>query len=339
MRSGILGLLLLAMSMMATAAFGAAEPKFHAGMTRLTVEAAEPFEALVWYPTAAAESSFQVGPYAVAAARDAPVAAGPTFAVVVLSHGRRGNPLGHRELAAALARDGFIVVAPTHIGDSSVPAPPRPQRQVLADRPQQARAALERVLADPRFATRADATRIAAVGFSAGGYTALVLAGARPSLSVAMAYCRTHPQDEAACGPAASNAGTAAPAPGRGDASNLPTVDDGRIKALVLMDPLAILFDRDGLAPVRMPTLIVRPEDDSYLRSAGNALALVGALPAPPQQIVVPGRHFIFLDPCPAPLAETAPLLCQDAPGIDRAAIHRRLEAEISAFLRSALPR
>ena len=312
---------------------------FRAGVTRITVPAAEPFDTVVWYPTEAAETPFQTGPYTVAAARDAPIVAGPRFAVVVLSHGRRGNPLGHRELAAALARDGFIVVAPTHIGDSSVPAPPRPQHQVLAERPQQARAALDRVLADPRFATRADPMRIAAVGFSAGGYTALVLAGARPSLSVAMAYCRTHPEDQAACGPAASNAGTAAPPPGSGDAPNLPTVDDGRIKALVLMDPLAILFDRDGLAPVRMPTLILRPADDSYLSSAGNALALAAALPAPPQQIVVPGQHFIFLDPCPPALAQAAPLLCADAPGIDRPALHRQLERDIAQFLRASLPR
>jgi len=51
----------------------------------------------------------------------------------------------------------------------------------------------------------------------------------------------------------------------------------------------------------------------------------------------VPGRHFVFIDPCPEKIAAEAAMICRDEPGIDRAAIHRTLESEIAAFLTAHL--
>ncbi|MGH7006223.1 MAG: hypothetical protein ACREIP_19940, partial [Alphaproteobacteria bacterium] len=65
--------------------------------------------------------------------------------------------------------------------------------------------------------------------------------------------------------------------------------------------------------------------------------AAAGGLRLPPQQIVVPGRHFVFIDPCPPAIAAEAPLICADAPGIDRKAIHRHIEAQTAAFLLQSL--
>jgi predicted dienelactone hydrolase len=114
-------------------------------------------------------------------------------------------------------------------------------------------------------------------------------------------------------------------------------MQDPRLKAIVLMDPLAVLFDRDGLAPVRLPALLLRPQSDEYLGGAGNALALAAGLPQAPEQGVVPGSHFVFIDPCPPEVAEAAATQCRDAPGIDRAAVHRQIETVIADFLRKAL--
>lgn len=329
-------LLLLAMIVLHGSAASADQPPFRAGIVRMTVQDIEPFDATVWYPTNTAEAPFQAGPFTIAAARDAAIAEGPRFPVILLSHGRRGSPFGHRELAADLARRGFIVVAPTHVGDASGQAQPRPQRRILADRPRQARLALDRLLSDPRFSQHADAARIGAVGFSAGGYTALVLAGARPDLRLAAAYCRDHALDVGSCGAAQATAG-AALAPSDDGSLDLPSMQDLRLKALVLMDPLAIMFDSTGLAAVAMPTLLLRPENEDYLGSTRNARALAAELPNPPRQIVVPGGHFVFLEPCPAAVAEAVALLCKDAPGVDRAAVHGRVRSEITAFLRRTL--
>jgi hypothetical protein len=43
------------------------------------------------------------------------------------------------------------------------------------------------------------------------------------------------------------------------------------------------------------------------------------------------------MDPCPPALVDEVPAVCRDAPGVDRVAIHRQIEGEISDFLRRSL--
>ena len=330
---------LLALSVPELAAAG----PFQAGVGRLTVpDPASPFDVLVWYPTPDPEAPWQAGPFPVAASRNAALADGPPFPLVLLSHGRGGGPLSHRDLAAGLAREGFIVAVPVHVGDA-VGHPRSPtQAQILMDRPRQAKQALDAVLANPRFAGRADPDRVGMIGFSAGGYTALVLAGARPSRAVAAAYCAGEGiGDRGSCPPlpedAAGNAVLDGP---RNDESALdgwtpPT--EPRLKALVLLDPLGVLFDRPGLASVRVPTLLLHPEDDSFMKAGPNAAALARGLPRPPEQAVVPGAHFVFIDPCPGALMAEEAFICEDAPGVDRPAVHRRIAGAVAGFLRRHL--
>jgi predicted dienelactone hydrolase len=321
---------LLVLVLAVAASSPASADPFRAGVTRITVQDVEPFNALIWYPTDAPEVAWQSGPFTIEASRDAAIATGARFPIVLLSHGSGGSPLGHRDLAMGLARDGFIVVAPTHIGDSSGRTEGREAGRSLTDRPRQASRALEAALADPRFRLRADPARIGMVGFSAGGYTTLVLAGARPDFALAMAYCRDHADDRGSCGGRHTNE------PARETVAWEP-VPEPRLKAIVLMDPLAIPFDAAGLAGVRVPTLLYRPESDDYLKGAANASAVAVGLPRSPEVVTVPGSHFVFLAPCPPALAAEAPALCQDAPGVDRVAIHRRMDGEISDFLRRTL--
>jgi predicted dienelactone hydrolase len=314
----------------------AADPlPFHAGVTRVAVTDVEPFDALVWYPTEAPEIAWQAGPMPIAASRDAAIAEGARFPVVVLSHGSGGSPLGHRDLATRLARDGFIVVAPTQIGDSAGHTEGREAGRSLLDRPRQAVKALDAALADRRFADHADPAHIGMVGFSAGGYTTLVLAGARPDYARATAYCRDHGDDRGSCGNGAGGSREDSPSRAEQLATWQPPVET-RLKAIVLMDPLAFTFDAEALRAVQIPTLLIRPASDDYLRAPPNAAAVAAGLPHPPQQSTVPGSHFVFLDPCPPALAEEVPV-CRDAPGIDRVAIHRKIEGEISDFLRRNL--
>src|SRR5882672_8924727 len=80
-------LALLATGMACALAEHAGPRPFHAGITRITVQDAVPFDALVAYPTDAAEVFFQDGLYSIAATRDAPIASGTRFPVVLFSHG------------------------------------------------------------------------------------------------------------------------------------------------------------------------------------------------------------------------------------------------------------
>jgi predicted dienelactone hydrolase len=333
MRSAYLALVFVLIMVATTVADTAT---YHAGFVRVTIQDAEPFEVSVWYPANVAEVPFQAGPFTIAATLSARIAEGDRFPAVLLSHGRRGSPLAHRELAAQLARSGFIVIAPRHVGDAAGETRRRPQLQILAGRSRQAKLALDNVLADQRFSRSADETRIAAIGYSAGGFTALSLAGAQPNFTRAETYCKEHADDRGSCGAAAAD-GNTVPGTEAVKITEWPLFRDPRVRALVLLDPLAFMFDSKGLEAVRMPTLLLRPESGDYLRGEGNALALATALPNPAQQIVVPGSHFVFIDPCPPEVANAAAAQCQDASGIDRAAIHREIETEIVNFLRKAM--
>ncbi|MCZ8079479.1 MAG: alpha/beta fold hydrolase [Rhodobacteraceae bacterium] len=100
------------------------------------------------------------------------------FPLVILSHGWPGNRFLMAHLGEALASRGFFVVAPDHQGstyedrldgraDFGITLVHRPldQRFLIA-------AAVE------AFADRVDGSRVAVVGYSMGGYGALVSAGA-----------------------------------------------------------------------------------------------------------------------------------------------------------------
>ncbi|MGI2031992.1 alpha/beta hydrolase family protein [Rhizobium panacihumi] len=305
---------------------------YAAGISKITVSSPDgSFDTMIWYPTSVAERAWQAGPFTVSATRDAPLAETHRFPVVLFSHGSGGAPLGHRDLAAMLARAGYIVVAPVHVGDAAGHPRQPNQPKVLASRPRQAIAALNTVLKDARFAPHVNAERIGMIGYSAGGYTALVLAGAQPNFQKALAYCaKDGREDVGSCRPGNNDVQQGETVP---VAVNTMPQHDFRLKALVLMDPLSFLFDQAGLASVTMPTLLIRPQDDAFLRASANAQALAQNLPIRPEEMVVPGRHFVFIDPCPLALREEAPLICVDAATIDRGAIHVQIEHQVRTFL------
>jgi len=300
---------------------GAQTQPFRAGIARLAVEDTTPFEALVVYPTDAAESPVEIGRFALTDSPDAPIArpvSGDRFAVVLFSHGdgrRPGTPLPHRLLLLHLAREGFIVVAPFHPG----------ARRPFVDRPRHIRKALEVMLADARFMRRADPERVAVMGFSFGGAVAVLSAGGALDLAHLSTYCREHAEDVRACDGIASD-GSLATIPARRSSDAL------RPKAVVLLEPFGAPFQRGGLGAVDMPVLIYHARQ-SDLRSEGNALALARALPQAPTSIATPGGHFVFVDPCPPALLAEARQLCVDAPGVDRPDVHRLMRSAIADFL------
>jgi predicted dienelactone hydrolase len=119
---------------------------------------------VVAYPTDAGEVPFQDGPFTIAASRDAPIATGAPFPIVLFSHGGAGtikaggSPLPYAAHLMSLAREGFIVVAPFHPGSK------RPG-EAREDRPRQIHKALNAMFVDPRFATHADPNRLGMMDF------------------------------------------------------------------------------------------------------------------------------------------------------------------------------
>ncbi len=281
----------------------------------------------IFYPTWRAPGVTRNGFWTVDALRDAPPADG-RFPLILLSHGDGGHRLSHHDLATDLARHGFIVVTVTHPGDSDHdPAAWRSDR-VLVGREYDLRAALDAVLDDEVFGAHVDRDRIGVAGFSLGGYTALTLAGARPDFGRFGTYCQDTGAPPATCaeGPPAVRPGLA-------------FFRDSRVKAAYLMAPgPGYFFTRDGLLNVRIPVHIDDPAEDEVLVRPYAGERIRDLLPRVPEYVRVPGvGHYVYLAPCPEPLARQTPKLCTDPPGIDRRGFHVELASEMADFFQRTM--
>ncbi len=114
--------------------------------------------------------------------RDAAVAAGGPFPLVVHSHGFMDNRLGEAYLAAHLATRGYVVAAP----DFPLSRGGAPGGATVADVPEQpgdVAFVIDRLLAEPSLAGAVDGARVGASGLSLGGLTTLLVAQ-HPTLRV-----------------------------------------------------------------------------------------------------------------------------------------------------------
>lgn len=288
-----------------------------------------PMPVIIFYPAdTPVEATTALGPYQLAALRDAPPVAG-RYPLIVLSHGSGGTRLGHHDSLAALARAGFIAAAVEHPHDNY-----RDRSGLGTDRQLYGRAAhitalIDGILANPQIGPLVDAGRIGIAGFSAGGYTALITIGARPDPAAFVAYCRAQPDDAVFCSGRSGPPPFSQPAPMR----------DARLRAAFVMAPgFGFLFDRAGLADVDVPVRLYRAENDQVLRQPWHAQRIADNLPRPPEYEVIKGAgHYVFLAPCAPEIASRNTILCLDPPGVDRAAIHRQLNDEMVDFFRRTL--
>lgn len=308
---------------------------YQAGFLRTTVAYDPPFPVALWYPTTADEKPWAIGPYLVSATPDTPVATG-RFPLILVSHGSGGSELGHHDWAETLARSGFIVAAPRHLGDSFDQPDGRGSDIQLIGRVWQIKKALDHLLLDPQISPSIDRDRIGVLGFSAGGYTALAAVGAKPDFDLWKTHCRKHPDDAEFC---PSRLALLFSSPPRITRPGWELPHETRIKAAVVLAPPGILFDREGLADVTVPLRLYRAADDQVVRNAWNADVIIAGLPRKPETVTVPSGHFVFLAPT-FDLAGTArPELYVDAPDIDRAAIHREIGVDLIDFFARELGR
>src|SRR5262249_37290713 len=142
-------------------------------------------EAGIWYPSEAAPASQPIGLYRQTVATNAAVA-GRGLPLIVMSHGSGGSFADHYDTALALAEAGFVVAAVTHTGDNY-----RDQSGFtrVENRPRHIKALVDYMLASWPHHDLLDPARIGMFGFSAGGFTALVMVGGIPDLALVAPYC------------------------------------------------------------------------------------------------------------------------------------------------------
>lgn len=294
----------------------------------------------VFYPASTpTHGTTAFGPYDVDATPDAAAAPG-TWPLVVISHGHGGSDLGHHDLAAYLARHGFVVATFEQPGDNFHDQSGSATSKVLVGRAIQVRAVIDTVLADARWKALIDPARIGVAGFSAGGYTSLLVVGAKPRFDLFIGYCHRHPDDDETCGPAKKLGARAVAvlADIQHDLTRWGDTADPRVKAAFVMAPLSLVFDKAGAGAIDRPVDLWYGQHDHVLLPSENALHLKPLVPTLAQVHEVPkADHWVFLAPCSARLAKDAGEICKDPPGVDRAKAHQRINADAVAFFRKAL--
>jgi predicted dienelactone hydrolase len=294
----------------------------------------------VFYPSAQPSTITWRGPYALDATPDAAPIAGAK-PLVVISHGHGGSDLGHHDLATFLASHGFVVATLEHPRDNFHDMSGVGTAAVLDGRPVQLKAAISQLLDDPHWRTFIDPKAIGVAGFSAGGYAALVVAGAVPRFDLYVGYCQRHPKDpdcDLLQKLQAQGTAAAALAELQAGADRWGTPADPRVKAAFVMAPLGLVFDKAGLSGIDSRVFLFYGQDDQVLLPQENVLHIAPLISTLAGLREIPkAGHYVFLAPCSPQLGKSAPELCNDPPGVDRVQAHQAINAAALAFFRKTL--
>lgn len=305
------GLLLAATTSLAGAQVGLA--RLQAGALPVTLV----------YPTAAAARPQAYGPFTLQVAEDAAPLPGP-HRLVVLSHGTGGSWVTDHELAATLARAGFVVAQPLHQGDNFRDAS-RAGPDAWATRPAEVRQVIDLLASHPAWQAALRLDRVGVHGMSAGGTTALSLAGGQWRTLDLVQHCLA--QGEADLGFCYNGLpDAAAQAPRRAmyeSARGVPTLflpaavkqlqggrsaddprPDARVAAVSVSVPVAAIFTSESLARIRVPVGVVSAGRDTMLPPRWHSARLLRDCPAcQPLATLADAGHMDLLGPLPAAIA------------------------------------
>lgn len=304
----------------------------------------------VFYPSAAEEQPVNRGVFEFRLAVDAAPHRG-NGRLVVVSHGSGGAPWVHVDLARLLVAAGFTVALPEHLHDNHE-NPSEPGPVSWARRPLEVSRAIDAVAADTRFTPLIAFDRVGVFGGSAGGHTALSLAGGRWSPGNFRRHCEAHIADDfSSCVGYVTRLrgdwldGTKkAVALGvirqRFDDDTWHSHTDPRIAVAVAAVPFAADFDMASFAQLRMPLGLVIAGRDINQVPRFHVGAVRAACPGCDVLADLPeAGHGVMLSPLPPPdvMRGIAWELNSDPPGFDRTTAVPALNAAITRYLRHHL--
>jgi predicted dienelactone hydrolase len=279
----------------------------------------------VVYPTGDISKKTALGAFEIDVAIDAPIAAGSPRHLIVMSHGAGGSMLSDHTMAARFVQAGFIVAQPLHAGDnyrdSSKSGP-----AAWATRPSEISAVIDALAAHPQWRLSIKLDRVGVHGMSAGGATALSLAGGQWRMLALIQHCNANPDSDLGfcfngiSDPAAQAQRKAQYASAKGvpemflpaslklvhggkDAEANPR-PDMRIAAVSVNVPVAAVFSEASLASIKIPVGVVAAEADTMLKPQFHSEYLLKHCRACALLDNVPGAsHLDMLHPWPTDIA------------------------------------
>jgi predicted dienelactone hydrolase len=140
------------------------------GFQQLTVPdgADKSLAVAVWYPGDSAAISQAFGSFRQTVSIDGHVS-DRALPLILISHGSTGSSASHYDTALALAQEGFVVAAVTHVGDNFADQSYAGNRKDLTDRPRQVALVLDYMLSKWSDHDHLDPARVGMFGFSLGG--------------------------------------------------------------------------------------------------------------------------------------------------------------------------
>ncbi|WP_425513757.1 alpha/beta hydrolase family protein [Ensifer oleiphilus] len=287
----------------------------------------------IWYPAEAGgkvvtlgESAFFVGTDAML---EAPITRGK-YPLILLSHGAGlgGTPQAMSWIATSLAKQGFIVAAPTHPGNTGTNRSAA-ETMKLWLRPADIGATLDMVEKQPLFENHLEPERVGALGLSMGGSTVLTLAGARIDPIRLASYCDTDVLNPSLCGWV------------RQSGVDLHAMDmklagrnnkDKRIQFVMAIDPAPVdVFQVSTFSEASIPVDIVNLGRPGKIPRTALASEIAKAIPEGKYSTIEDASHYSMFGECKpnaAEIAETKQLgdpICSDGGGQSRLEIHEQL--------------
>ena len=338
---GLGGMIVIASSGQLLAADGLA------GMEKRSVVSDEretDLDVTIWYPAAEGGETVTLGENiffeGTGARQGAPIRDG-TFPIVLLSHGAglAGRAEAMSWIAVPLAEDGFIVVAPTHPGNTGRDRSAE-ETMKLWLRPSDLSQALDAIGKDPTFHPHVASDRIGVLGLSMGGNSALSTVGARLDPELFAGYCDTGESNPSLCS-WVQQSGVDLHAMDKSLVGR--DNSDPRVRFAMAIDPApADIFAPSSLADISVPVSIVNLGPPSEIPETLRASGIAKAMPRADYQVVEDASHASMFAECKPNAAEIAleegieDPICADGEGASRAAIHRQLiEMTIAAFRKS----
>ncbi len=267
----------------------------------------------------------------------------PASPLIVLSHGTGGSLADHTDTAHALAKAGYVVAAVLHTGDNYRDTSNIANGTQLVGRPRHVARMIDYLLETWPKKESIDPDRIGLFGFSAGGFTALVIAGGKPDMTRGPQRCREQP-DRWDCEYVRKhglNLDKVEPTPD--DA----WVHDERVKSMVIAAPaIGYAFEPDRLANVSIPVQFWQARQDDIVEDSPDIIREIIPEQSLEHHVIDDANHFSFMQPCNAVKRITffvmalfgTPAICSDREGFDREAFHARFNREIVRHFGETLP-
>lgn len=260
--------------------------------------------------------------------------------LILLSHGTGGSRMTLEWLADDLVKQGFIVAAVDHWGNTY-------DNKIAIDfvtpwqRSLDISFVLTQLLEDKSLGNIIDSSRIGAAGFSIGGYTVLALAGAKLDYDALSKFSDTAQGEQEANIPEFPGLLKSLDEKAvRESFLKSPPLKDNRIKAFFAMSP-AIgqgFTSKKQFTTVDRPVYIVSAQSDSIAPVKTNAAHYHQLIPKS-RLYILSGKtgHYVFLNEALPELQKTGAPYFNDDQSVDRHAVHVITGAMAVKFFRETL--